>query len=483
MSRSRLHTTLLVLAFLFCLLRFPYLRADFPNHSAWFIDQAKFTDEGWWANGAVRHFLIGRWRIPGDYNPAIVVPVWPLFLGVLFRITGVSLAAARAATAFFSFATVLLVYRLTRRYSDAVTAATAALLLAASPFAFAFARLATLDTVIVFEFCCMLFIASSTSEKRIWPLVALGVLIPITLLTKTTALVLMPAVFWLIWTSARHSLRAVLLPACIAGTAMGAYLWTVLHSAYADDYHYFFDINALADVDLSLTGSYLWQLLQHGLWVDRVLYPAALAVLLLSLTWLRGLWKNPLYTAAWLAIAGQVIFVLRRQDDYAPRYFLPMLVPMIWVAVLALQALRARSSRFAWVVASIVAASFVLDAAQVFQFLRSRQYQYWDSAQAIRVIVQKDKTVPERLLGTSADQLSLMTGIPAINDGYTLEELHKKLRTYPPGWYVGWNDLDQDILAELTGYRLDKVAEYHVFDRKERNLLTLYRMEPVKADP
>ena len=27
------------------------------------MDQAKFTDEGWWANAAVRHFLIGHWQV------------------------------------------------------------------------------------------------------------------------------------------------------------------------------------------------------------------------------------------------------------------------------------------------------------------------------------------------------------------------------------------------------------------------------------
>jgi len=34
-------------------LRFVHLEADFPNDSMWAIDQAKFTDEGWWAGGAV----------------------------------------------------------------------------------------------------------------------------------------------------------------------------------------------------------------------------------------------------------------------------------------------------------------------------------------------------------------------------------------------------------------------------------------------
>src|SRR6204780_4680909 len=63
-----LHKIFLLLALVLCLLRFAYLRADFPNHSPWMMDQAKFPDEGWWASAAVRHFLVGHWRVAGDYN-------------------------------------------------------------------------------------------------------------------------------------------------------------------------------------------------------------------------------------------------------------------------------------------------------------------------------------------------------------------------------------------------------------------------------
>jgi hypothetical protein len=82
-----LYWTLLFCALILCLMRFAYLRADFPNHSPWMIDQAKFTDEGWWASAAVRHFLIGHWQVPGDYNPAAVVPVWPALLTLIFKVT------------------------------------------------------------------------------------------------------------------------------------------------------------------------------------------------------------------------------------------------------------------------------------------------------------------------------------------------------------------------------------------------------------
>ena len=109
----------------------------------------------------------------------------------------------------------------------------------------------------------------------------LGILIPIMLLTKTTALVLLPAVLWLLWK--KKVLRAILAVSAMAAAAIGIYLFIVLRSRYADDYHYFFDINALAEVELANTGSYLLQLLHHGMWIDRILYPAGLAVLLLSL--------------------------------------------------------------------------------------------------------------------------------------------------------------------------------------------------------
>ena len=56
----------------------------------------------------------------------------------------------------------------------------------------------------------------------------------------------------------------------------------------------------------------------------------------------------------------------------------------------------------------------------------------------------------------------------------------KKCLAIQPGWYVGWNELDQDILESLSAFRLDKVATFRVFDHDERDLLTLYRMVPVK---
>jgi 4-amino-4-deoxy-L-arabinose transferase-like glycosyltransferase len=472
--------TLLSLAFILCLTRFAWLRADFPNHSPWMRDSAKYTDEGWWANAAVRHFLIGHWEVAGDYNPAAAVPVWPTLLTMVFELTGVSITAARAVNVGFSAATVFLVYLLIRRYGGTrSTAAVAAVLLAASPFAFAFSRLATLDTMVVFEWVLLSWAASYADREHYWPIPLLGLLVGAMVLTKTTSLALLPSILWLLW---KRNLRALVTVSTLAGAVLGLYFLLVLRSRFAGDYHYFFAINALADVELSRTGGLLQQLFRNCLWIDRILYPASLVVLILSLIWLRRLWRNPLFAASWIAFAGSALYILRRQDDYAPRYFLIMLVPLILVLVLTLQELEISHRGLATLLAVTLTVAVFLNTGQIFSFLAHRQYQFYEAAKSIQATINADPGARRLLLGTSADQLSLMIGLPAINDGYSSEDLTEKVSHYQPGWYVGWNDLDQDILESLTEYRLDQVASYPVFDHEDRNRLKLYRMVPLKDE-
>ena len=172
-------------------------------------------------------FWIGHWQVPGDYNPAAVVPVWPALVTVIFQLTGISIMAVRAVAVSFSIATVALVYFLTRRYDVSRTlAALAALLLAASSFAFAFSRLATLDTIIVFEWTLLMWAASYAAPGRIWPLLTtLGIGVLVMVLTKTAALVLLPGVIWLLW---KKNPRAILAIIALAGALIATYLFIVL---------------------------------------------------------------------------------------------------------------------------------------------------------------------------------------------------------------------------------------------------------------
>ena len=49
----------------FALLHAWHLRADFPIGSPWVFDWAKFTDEGWYGNAAIRAHLFGNWYVAG----------------------------------------------------------------------------------------------------------------------------------------------------------------------------------------------------------------------------------------------------------------------------------------------------------------------------------------------------------------------------------------------------------------------------------
>jgi hypothetical protein len=58
-------------------------------------------------------------------------------------------------------------------------------------------------------------------------------------------------------------------------------------------------------------------------------------------------------------------------------------------------------------------------------------------------------------------------------------ELSDRVRAYQPGWYIAWNQVDDDKMDALTPiYHLNRVAEFPAMDDPERNLLILYRLDP-----
>jgi hypothetical protein len=467
------------------ILKFCYLTADFPNDSPWMIDQAKFTDEGWWANAAVRHLLTGHWYLPGDYNPAVALPVWPFLLSLLFHFTGVSVVAARALNVAISIATLAVVFALVRRYTSAdseAPALLAVLLLAASPFAFVFNRLAILDTLVVFEFCLLMLAASFASAKRLWPLVALAILVTTMMLTKTTAAVLVPAVFWIAWSAMDRKfaglLRVLLAVVVLPALLLKCYAALVSALGYGPDLSYFFGVNAIPDIDWLHTWGTLREFFQDCFWIDRVLYPVGLAILLLSLAWKRRLWSNPLFTGSWIVLAAQAVFVFSRQDDFAPRYYLVMLAPLIWIVTLTFAKLITHSGKATVILLAAVTVSAGLNFATIGQFLTHRAYDFQNAALSIRDTIRSHPEQNALILGVSGNQLSLLTGIPSINDGYGTDDMTAKVAHYQPGWYVAWNDValkDEDF---LSAYRLEKMASYPAFDDDDRGALSLYRMVP-----
>jgi hypothetical protein len=220
----------------------------------------------------------------------------------------------------------------------------------------------------------------------------------------------------------------------------------------------------------------LWQLFQNCFWIDRVLFPIGLLILVLTVAWKRKLWSNPLFAASWIALAAQAVFIFSRGDNYAPRYFLVMLAPLIWIVTLTFGELMANARKTAVLLLVAMTASIAANAVMMDQFLTSRDYDFRDAAASIRDIVRSHPEQKPLILGVSGNQLSLMTGIPSINDGYGTEEMAEKVARYQPGWYVAWSDIDLSDEDFLSLYRLEKVQSYPVFDDDDRSTLTLYKM-------
>src|ERR1035437_7442907 len=219
----------LVLIGSFALLHALHLRADFPNHTPWFIDWAKYTDEGWYGNAAVRAHLFGNWYLPGDFNPAPAVPVWPFLEWLLFFFTGVTVQAARGLAVAFFFCNLLLSYLLLRARGPRWMALLALTLLVTSPFLYCFSRLAILEPMLTGFTLGALNLAVRLPRLRrpVWASVWIGLLFTLMMLTKTTAVFLLPALGWAmllpLWQSRKLALRCAL--AASGAFAVGFGLW------------------------------------------------------------------------------------------------------------------------------------------------------------------------------------------------------------------------------------------------------------------
>jgi hypothetical protein len=511
-----LEVALLLVSVIFLILHAFHLSADFPNHSPW-MDWAKYTDEGWYGDGAIRHFQRGHWYVPGDFNPAAALPVWPLLEGVLFRFTGVSLAAARGLTVAIFGLILVTSYLLLRRWQNlaatpgqkpakTLAPAIAVLLLAVSPFCYAFTRMAILEPLLILLTLLALLAASyaaplpavepiflRTRLRQSIPILSLGLLLPLMVLTKTTAIFLLPAIGWILWARAEYRirpfLRLTLAAAALAAVTWIAYYALIVRPHFLADYHYLFSANGYTGITPATALSVLGDTITDGLWIGNILYPLALLAAFSALLLHPRLLRNPLIPALLLWAAGYTAF-LAYHNNLQPRYYLVLAVPLTLLIPIVYSALwtpRQSSSESPTTLrrlatASIVAVLAVLtvtDARQTLHYVRTPDYTFTTAAAQIRNIVSADHTHNPLILSISGSNLSLMTGLPSICDDFGTMDLAVRVRAYHPGWYVAWNQVDDDKMDALAPtYHLQRVAAFPAMDDPERNLLILYRLDP-----
>ena len=497
------------------MLHFLHLTADFPGGSTW-QDWSRYTDEGWYSDAAVRHVLFGHWYLPGDFNPAVALPVWPLLEAMVFRFTGVSLAAARALTVVVFGVTLLAAYRLLSSGEDArrqgcegcgpnqtsLAAPLAVLLLATSPFFFAFERIAILEPLLGALALLALLAALHAGRpstprgsrlRRFGPPIALGLLMPAMILTKPTAVAILPAVFFLIWAGNRYRWRSAFRQA-VPPALLGAEIWLAYYFALVrphlwEDYQYLFDSNNYTGFQTEPLAGVVLHTIAYGAWMGPVLFILFFALLLFLLFRRPYFFSNPLPPALLLWIAGYLLF-LGYHNNPQSRYYLPLALPVTLLVALALDELRrsppgdggqsppAATLRNVLVTAAALAV-VIPDGVEQVSFLCHPSYTFFNAAQALARTVRADRTHSPLLLSVSGSDLSLMTGLPSINTEFGTLDLDQRIRLYRPGWYVAWNEIeDEDMTAIAPFYQPVLVARYPAMDDPDRNLLLLYRLDP-----
>jgi hypothetical protein len=510
-------------------LHYLHLNADFPNNSPW-VDWSKYTDEGWYGDAAIRHHLFGHWNFPGDFNPAAALPIWPLIEAPFFHLFGVSPAVARALTLAVFAITLVTLYRLIARHTrphstqsgPPLAAPIAIFLLCANPMLYVFERMAILEPLLI----CLTLLALVTASHLhpihrgslrptvycLLPTVCLTVLLPALILTKTTAIFLFPAIFYMVWARAGYRLKPALklaLPPAIGGLILWcAYFFLLVRPHYLEDYQYLFSANAYTGIALEPLWKVVLNTLTDGGWMGHVLYPAFYIVLALGLFWRPRLFHNPLVPALLLWIGGYTAF-LAYHNNLQPRYYLVVAVPITAFVAIALETLRqplstvtttpgappSRAFALGWVrrmpkstiilntlAAALVLAIAIPDITQQLDFIQHPTYDLLTAAREIATIVRSEASAdhhPALILSISGSDITLMTGLPSIDDDFGTLDLAVRVKQYRPGWYVAWNEVDDDKADALTPlYYLQRVAAFPAMDDADRNLLILYRLNP-----
>ncbi|MGD0939915.1 MAG: hypothetical protein ABR905_09390 [Terracidiphilus sp.] len=519
-SQKRWLTALWLLLILsFALLHTFHLSADFPNHTPWYMDWAKYTDEGWYGNAAIRAHLFGNWYLAGDFNPAPAVPLWPFLEWVLFFFTGVTLEAARGLAVAFFFCNLLLSYLLLRTTAPRWVGLLALTLIVTSPFLYCFSRLAILEPMLIALTLAALNLAVRLPRSRmpVAASIAIGVLFTLMMLTKTTAVFLLPALGWAmllpLWGNRKRFARCALAACGSFAITFCAWIALIVHLGLYADYQYLFFVNKYAKpTALTWPLVSLWWSFHGGLWVGRILIPLAGLVTVVAIlaaihgstqsspasaprgAWARRLLLDPVFGASILSVAGYILF-MTYQNHPQPRYFAVVAIfcflivaqgagALLGQAALANEnGLRPSPKRlFGWSVIALAGLTAAFNGIQTANYAAHPEYTFVDAARRLTQYIDEHPNGNRLLLSISGDQITLATHMPTLCDDFGTQDLPAKMASYRPGWFAAWNDLDPGALADIhQHFSLEQVASYRAFDDPERNLLVLFKLHPLPS--
>jgi len=404
----------------------------------------------------------------------------------------------------FFFANLVLSYLLLRTSGPRWMALLALTLLVTSPFLYCFSRLAILEPMLTSFTLGALNLAVRLPRLRrpVWASVWIGLLFTLMMLTKTTAIFLLPALGWAVllplWQNRKLAERCALAATGTFAATFGLWIALVVRAGLLADYKYLFFVNKyIKPPEFYWPVVSFWWSFHGGLWISPILIPLAGLVVVGALAagtvwagrnrWGRGLLMDPVFGASVLA-AGGYIFFMTYQNHPQPRYFAVVAFFCFFVVVQGAGALlsqadpmRTRWTRWAgWGIVALAAGVAGVQGVRTANYATHPEYTFVNAAWELTHYIDEHPNGKRLLVSISGDEITLVTHLPTICDDFGTEDLAPKLADYQPGWYATWNDLDPGTLEDLHNhYSLEQVGSFLAFDDPDRNLLVLFKLHPL----
>jgi hypothetical protein len=456
----------LLLAVLLFALRLLDLEADLPWDLSW--STSVYHDEGIYARNAVWWVETGRWLIPADYNTALNYPVPFLFQSLAFRVLGTGLFAARLVSVAFAGGLIVVSGLLARRTLGNLAAALVVLLLASHPLLFFYSRYAHLDVAMVF-WCVLAVLLMTSRRPTTWRVVAAGVAALLALLTKTSAVFVIPVLAFVPLVAAEYRddrIRPVvwLMATLVVGWLLYLVLWVFPHAAdYAAVAASVTTDRMRFDAGWILSG-FLLALANLAVRDSTLTIVALLSALFLPLLHVFSRREKVVLAGAllWLACYLGLIGL----THYLPtRYFVPAVPAMALIAGLALTTV-AGMGRGGRVLAIAAVTGIVADQTiAIAVYLAGPNHSMHDVAGMITRDLERTAREAPLLMGHPSGTPALMLGMPSIGEFLGTGDVLEKLRVHEPSHHLSDGPMRGDTRRALTevGYEpllVDSVPVY-----------------------
>jgi 4-amino-4-deoxy-L-arabinose transferase-like glycosyltransferase len=462
----------------FSLVRFIHINADFPSHIT--TSGALYTDEGWYAGSAIRHYLTGNWYLAGDINTAVTQPGGQLLYRLSFAIFGLSLTSARIVIIVTFILLILCMALWIRRYYGNVAAIICGLILTTNYYAFAYSRLALRFLIALFFIILSFWMADIIkSNRKALKLVIASLLLTYGILTYTTSIIAVPLLLFIIWKNGKNSrekfLRLTTLSVIIAAVYSGYFL--IMKHYFPIDVAN--DTNIVGNNLITHLAEWLRNFAEVIYLIFNNLGPdlVGLVVMLILVSFVISKhFRSSTIVHIFILFTLLNIAVLSINTYSPPRYYLMFLAPISGLCAISF------TTFIGWLKEQHRGKLVILPTLLIFlvcfrgswniiNYLAKPQYTFYQMTQGVKDIIQEREgsTNGITLFGDIADSVSLETGTDAINNGvWTLKNEAARLAQYHPKYLiVHTSDVVQ--VATSEGATITELGSWDVYNNYYAN--------------